>query len=219
MLGISYDGFLTLTSLVDPHPALKVAVPMNPMVDGWMGDDWFHNGAFRQQNMVYMYEQEGTRDNSAKWWTGHFDDYDEYMQGGSAGAIGRRHGLEQMGFWRKVLDHPAYDAFWQAQAMDRLLAAQSARRADDDRPQPVGPGRHLRRASRCTRRSSRRTPRTTSCSSSSARGTTARKSSPRRRSDRSGSAATPEPVSSGRSCARSWTITSRTMRRRPTWRR
>ena len=29
-------------ALVHPHPALKVAVPMNPMVDGWMGDDWFH---------------------------------------------------------------------------------------------------------------------------------------------------------------------------------
>ncbi len=46
ILGISYDGFLPLMALVNPHPALKVAVPMNPMVDGWMGDDWFHNGAF-----------------------------------------------------------------------------------------------------------------------------------------------------------------------------
>jgi putative CocE/NonD family hydrolase len=51
ILGISYDGFTTLTALVNPHPALKVAVPMNPMVDGWMGDDWFHNGAFREQNL------------------------------------------------------------------------------------------------------------------------------------------------------------------------
>src|SRR5882724_10416850 len=51
ILGISYDGFLPLMALVHPHPALKVAVPMNPMVDGWMGDDWFHNGAFRQQNL------------------------------------------------------------------------------------------------------------------------------------------------------------------------
>ena len=59
ILGISYDGFLPLMALVNPHPALKVAVPMNPMVDGWMGDDWFHNGAFRQQNMSYIYEQEG----------------------------------------------------------------------------------------------------------------------------------------------------------------
>jgi len=44
-LGISYDGFEPLMALVNPHPALKVSVPMNPMVDGWMGDDWFHNGA------------------------------------------------------------------------------------------------------------------------------------------------------------------------------
>src|SRR6202040_7679 len=61
ILGISYDGFLPLMALVNPHPALKVSVPMNPMVDGWMGDDWFHNGAFRQQNMGYILEQEATR--------------------------------------------------------------------------------------------------------------------------------------------------------------
>ena len=35
IIGISYDGSLPLMALVDPHPALKVAVPMNPMVDGW----------------------------------------------------------------------------------------------------------------------------------------------------------------------------------------
>lgn len=124
ILGISYDGFTPLMALVNPHPALKVSVPMNPMVDGWMGDDWFHNGAFREQNMPYIYEQDGTRDNSAKWWTDHFDDYDVYMQAGSAGELGRRHGLEQMGFWRKILEHPSYDAFWQQQAMDKILAAQ-----------------------------------------------------------------------------------------------
>jgi uncharacterized protein len=124
ILGISYDGFLSLMALVNPHPALKVAVPMNPMVDGWMGDDWFHNGAFREQNMPYIYEQEGTRSNDEHWWTGHFDDYDEYMEAGSAGELGRRHGLGQMGFWKKIIDHPSYDSWWQQQAMDRILAAQ-----------------------------------------------------------------------------------------------
>jgi uncharacterized protein len=124
ILGISYDGFLPLMALVNPHPALKVAVPMNPMVDGWMGDDWFHNGAFREQNMPYIYEQDGTRKNDAKWWSSHFDDYDMFMQAGSAGELGRRRGLGQMGFWRKILDHPSYDAFWRDQAMDQLLAAQ-----------------------------------------------------------------------------------------------
>jgi hypothetical protein len=124
ILGISYDGFLPLMALVNPHPALKVSVPMNPMVDGWMGDDWFHNGAFRQQNMAYIYEQEATRKSEAKWWTGYFDDYDLFMQAGSAGELGRRHGLEQLGFWRKLLEHPSYDAFWSDQAMDKVLASQ-----------------------------------------------------------------------------------------------
>jgi len=123
-LGISYDGFEPLMGLVHPHPALKVSVPMNPMVDGWMGDDWFHNGAFREQNMPYILEQEATRDNSAKWWTDHFDDYDVYMQSGSAGELGKLHGLEQVGFWNKILAHPSYDSWWQQQAMDKILAAQ-----------------------------------------------------------------------------------------------
>jgi uncharacterized protein len=124
ILGISYDGFLPLMALVNPHPALKVSVPMNPMVDGWRGDDWFHNGAFRQQGMSYIYDQEATRANDVKWWTSHFDDYDMFMEAGSAGELGRRRGLEQIGFWRKLLEHPSYDAWWQDQAVDRILAAQ-----------------------------------------------------------------------------------------------
>jgi putative CocE/NonD family hydrolase len=124
ILGISYGGFTPLMALVNPHPALKVSVPMNPMVDGWMGDDWFHNGAFRQLMIPYIYEQQATRANSERWWSGHFDDYDEYREAGSAGEIAQRHGMEQIGFWRRLLDHPAYDAYWRDQAMDKVLAAQ-----------------------------------------------------------------------------------------------
>ena len=123
ILGISYNGFLALMALVDPHPALKVAVPMNPMVDGWLGDDWFHNGAFRQQNLPYIWEQVATRDNSAKWARTHWDDYEAYLEASSAGEMARRRGVEQVGFWRKILAHPSYDAFWREQAVDRLLAA------------------------------------------------------------------------------------------------
>jgi len=122
ILGISYDGFLPLMALFNPHPALKVSVPMNPMVDGWMGDDWFHNGAFRQQMMAYVYEQQASRASDVKWWTSHFDDYDMFLQAGSAGALGKERGLEQVGFWRKLVEHPSYDAFWRDQAMDKLLA-------------------------------------------------------------------------------------------------
>jgi uncharacterized protein len=124
ILGISYDGFLPLMALINPHPALKVTVPMNPMVDGWMGDDWFHNGAFREENMPYIYEQEGSRKNEEHWWTSNYDDYDMYLRARSAGELGRLRGLQQVGFWNKLLAHPSYDSFWQQQAMDKILAAQ-----------------------------------------------------------------------------------------------
>ena len=122
IIGISYDGFTPLMALFHPHPALKVSVPMNPMVDGWIGDDWFHNGAFRQLGATYIYEQEADRKNEEKWWTSHFDDYGTYLSAGSAGELGRRHGLEQLGFWKELTEHPSYDAFWREQAMDKLLA-------------------------------------------------------------------------------------------------
>ncbi|TFW18205.1 CocE/NonD family hydrolase [Duganella callida] len=124
IIGGSYDGFLPLIALVNPHPALKVAVPMNPMVDGWRGDDWFHHGAFRQINLSYMLEQVVTRRNEAHWYASHYDDYDTFMRAGSAGELARRRGLEQSGFWRKVAAHPAYDTFWQSQAVDKILAQQ-----------------------------------------------------------------------------------------------
>jgi hypothetical protein len=124
ILGISYNGFLPLMALVDPHPALKVSVPMNPMVDGWMGDDWFHHGAFRQVNVSWIYDQVATRKGDERWWRSHNDEYDMWMQAGSAGELGRRRGLDQLGFWNKLVEHPAYDAFWRDQAVDKLLAKQ-----------------------------------------------------------------------------------------------
>jgi putative CocE/NonD family hydrolase len=122
-IGISYDGFTTLMSLFHPHPALKVAVPMNPMVDGWIGDDWYHNGAFRQLGSInYIYEQEATRSNDEKFWTDHYDDYDAFLEAGPGDALAAQHGEDQLGFYRKIRQHPAYDSFWQNQAVDKLLA-------------------------------------------------------------------------------------------------
>ena len=122
-IGGSYEGFTALMSTVRPHPALKATVPFAPMVDGWMGDDWFHNGAFRAEGALeFTYNQEATRGSSEKWWGDSYDTYDAWLRGGSAGLIAASRGLEQAGFWRQLAAHPAYDAWWQAQAMDRVLA-------------------------------------------------------------------------------------------------
>src|SRR3546814_20764816 len=66
IIGISYDGFLSLTALIHPHPALKVAVPMNPMVDGWRDDDWLHTGAFRSEER--RGGTECVRTCRSRWW-------------------------------------------------------------------------------------------------------------------------------------------------------
>jgi len=124
ILGISYDGFTALMALVNPHPALRAAVPINAMVDGWRGDDWFHNGAFRLDSLTYFFGQESTRASELPWSTDAFDDYDTWLRAGSAGEMARLHGLEQVGFASKVMSHPAYDAFWQGQALDKILAKQ-----------------------------------------------------------------------------------------------
>jgi len=122
LIGGSYEGFTAVVGTVGAHPALKVSVPFAPMVDGWMGDDWFHNGAFRQDgSLAYTYDQEATRGNSEHWWLSERDSYAAYLHAGSAGAMAESHGLAQTGFWRMLLEHTAYDAFWQDQALDLLL--------------------------------------------------------------------------------------------------
>jgi putative CocE/NonD family hydrolase len=121
MVGSSYEGFTVLMALADPHPALRAAVPMSPMVDGWRGDDWFHNGAFRQNNLDYVSGQTGDRGEGARLASGIYDDYEAYLRAGSAGDYARQFGVDQLPFTKKLFEHPAYDSYWQEQALDRIL--------------------------------------------------------------------------------------------------
>ncbi len=124
MIGSSYDGFTTLMGLINPHPALKAAVPQSAMVDGWMGDDWFHYGAFREKNMDYFTGQMTARGEGKQIPREGLDDYTNFLRLGSAGDFGRAYGLDQIPFYRKVTEHPSYDEFWSLQALDKTLAGQ-----------------------------------------------------------------------------------------------
>jgi putative CocE/NonD family hydrolase len=92
------------------------------MVDGWMGDDWFHYGAFRQVNLDYFSEQTTKRDEGEAVPRSAWDDYETFRRAGSVGAYVRTHGLDQLPWALRVMEHPAYDAFWQGQALDKLVA-------------------------------------------------------------------------------------------------
>ena len=92
------------------------------MIDGWMGDDWFQHGAYRQNSLGYYTGQMTARGEGASIPRATSDDYTTYLRGGALGDMARAAGLEQIPAWRKVIEHPAYDSYWQQQALDKLLA-------------------------------------------------------------------------------------------------
>ncbi|KAG0916177.1 hypothetical protein G6F32_016518 [Rhizopus arrhizus] len=99
MLGSSYEGFTVVMALTDPHPALKVAAPQSPMVDGWMGDDWLNYGAFRQVNFNYFAMQTEKRGKGTPLPSLGYDDYSTFLRIGSAGDYARFTGVDQL-TWR-----------------------------------------------------------------------------------------------------------------------
>ena len=123
MIGSSYEGFTVVMALLNPHPALKVAAPESPMIDGWMGDDWFHYGAFRQPNIDYILGQTSQRGKGVEVAHEGRDDYSNYLRAGSADAFARTEGVDQLPYWHTIVAHPTYDGFWQSQALDKLIAA------------------------------------------------------------------------------------------------
>jgi len=119
--GVSYDGFLTLMALFNPHPALKAAIPVNPMVDGWMGDDWYHNGALRPGMIEWIYRQTTTRADYLTMPVGYRDLFTAFLEAGNASEFGKRYYVDQLPLWRRIIDNPAYTSLWQQQALQDLL--------------------------------------------------------------------------------------------------
>ena len=123
MIGVSYDGMMVLMALADPHPALKAAVPVNPVANTWKNDDDFHGGAFRLIGYDYYYSQDTERGEGSDLWRPGYDDYDTFLAAGSAADFMKQYGVDKLGFPARMAQHPAYDAFWRAQALDEILAA------------------------------------------------------------------------------------------------
>ena len=125
LIGGSYDGANALAASLHAHPALKAVVAINPMVDVWKGDDWFHNGAFRLITLgvlpiLLTGKELGTATPARS-----LDLYRVYLDAGSAGDAMRRYGLDRFSPARKFMEHPAYDGWWRAQALDTVLATRA----------------------------------------------------------------------------------------------
>ncbi|MGH8208666.1 MAG: CocE/NonD family hydrolase, partial [Steroidobacteraceae bacterium] len=125
VVGSSYLGFTTLMAEINPHPALKAAVPQSPMVDTWIGDDDFHNGAFRNPTMDYVVEQSTAKAEGGGLAVGVGDDYTRYLEAGSSGDYARKWGIDQYPSMQKLMQNPAYTNFWSLQAVDKWMGARA----------------------------------------------------------------------------------------------
>lgn len=121
ILGVSYDGWLSAVATINAHPALKASSPQAPMTDTWLGDDFFHNGAFRQSyGYEYVRMMETSKENSEV--TFDKDAYDWYLEKGSLGRVTEMNG-GKFPTWNAFVAHPAYDDYWQARGYENKLKA------------------------------------------------------------------------------------------------
>ena len=126
-VGTSYPGFLAMMAGIDPHPAVKAISPQAPMIDVWMGDDFFHNGAFRQSyGYDYVFGMESgkeevdvdygkDKDGKAR------DGFDYFLERGSFAEDVKKSGSKLLPTWKLFLEHPAYDAVWSSRGVENSL--------------------------------------------------------------------------------------------------
>jgi len=126
-VGTSYPGFLTMMAGIDPHPAVKAVSPQAPMIDVWMGDDFFHNGAFRQTyGYDYVYGMETNKENAdvdyGKDKDGKpKDGFDYFLERGSFEEDVKKSGSKVLPSWKLFLEHPAYDSVWSSRGVEHEL--------------------------------------------------------------------------------------------------
>jgi hypothetical protein len=133
-VGTSYPGFLAMMAGIDPHPAVKAISPQAPMIDVWMGDDFFHNGAFRQSyGYDYVLSMESSKEESAVSYgkspdgdnprSDNIDGFDYFLQRGSFAEDVNESGSKVLPTWKLFLDHPAYDLYWSSRGVEHSLTA------------------------------------------------------------------------------------------------
>ena len=126
MFGVSYPGWLAEVPLVYPHPALKAVSPQAPMTDGWMGDDFFHQGAFRLTvGFEYIWAMEGRAAGLGPLPLSRYDVYDWYLSFPSLRALTEATGAMRLPSWRMFAEHPAWDSVWQSRAFQLAVTGVS----------------------------------------------------------------------------------------------
>lgn len=123
MLGISYDGWTCVMGAIEPHPALKAISPQGSPADMWLGDDFFHNGAFRlSYGFEYSVRMESNRE-TKPFEFDRYDTYDWYLKLGPLSNVNAKYLHGKIPTWNDYVKHHSYDEFWKKQTMIPHLKA------------------------------------------------------------------------------------------------
>lgn len=120
VLGVSYGGFLAMMAGIDAHPAVKAISPQAPMTNVWMGDDFFHNGAFRETyGFDYVQQMEGQKTDSRV--ASKQDTYDFFLKHRNFKGAAHTAKMGDLPTAKAFLTQPAYTRFWQDMAVEGRL--------------------------------------------------------------------------------------------------
>jgi uncharacterized protein len=120
VMGVSYPGFLAMMAGVDAHPAVKAISPQAPMTDVWMGDDFFHNGAFRQTyGFDYVQQLEAQKTDARV--ESKEDTYDFFLRNVNFAGAAKAAGMENLPTAKAFIASPEYSKFWQDMAVEKHL--------------------------------------------------------------------------------------------------
>ena len=120
VLGVSYPGFLAISAGIDAHPAVKAISPQAPMTNIWIGDDFFHNGAFRETyGFDYVQQLEGQKTDVRV--QSKEDTFDFFLRNVNFAGAAQAAKMQDLPTAKIFLMQPAYTKFWQDMAVERHL--------------------------------------------------------------------------------------------------
>jgi uncharacterized protein len=120
VLGVSYPGFLAMSAGIDAHPAVKAISPQAPMTNVWMGDDFFHNGAFRETyGFDYVQQLEAQKTDARV--ESKEDTFDFFLRNLNFAGAADAAKMENLPTAKIFLTQPAYTKFWQDMAVEKRL--------------------------------------------------------------------------------------------------
>jgi putative CocE/NonD family hydrolase len=122
VLGISYPGFLAMMAGIDANKAVKAISPQAPMTDIWLGDDFFHNGAFRESyGFDYVQEMEAQKTDGVV--SSKEDQYNFFLSHVDFAGAAKAAGMSELPTAQHFLTEPSYVKFWQDMAVEPHLKA------------------------------------------------------------------------------------------------